>query len=125
MIEQLLQGDIVTIEKNMSTSKLEWNQHSTCNGVYLKHLVTSNETDGKFSCHLVKVQAGCEIAEHTHPNNWELHEVVDGEGTGFLIENAISYKLGTTIVIPAGQKHKVIAGDKNLYLLAKFIPALI
>ncbi|OQX22155.1 MAG: cupin, partial [Candidatus Altiarchaeales archaeon A3] len=37
----------------------------------------------------------------------------------------ISLKSGVSIVIPKGVKHKVIAGKDDLYLMAKFIPALV
>ena len=125
MIEQIEQGQIVTFENNMDMTELKWNKHASCEGVFLKHIVTGKFTDGKFSCHLVKVQAGCEISEHVHQNNWELHEVVAGEATGYLADQKISYVTGTTIVIPQGEKHRVVAGKQDLYLLAKFIPALV
>ena len=125
MIEQIEQGQIVTLENNINITHLNWNKHSSYDGVFLKHIVTSKFTNGKFSCHLVKVQAGCEISEHVHQNNWELHEVVAGDATGYLADKRISYVIGTTIVIPEGEKHRVVAGEKDLYLLAKFIPALV
>jgi mannose-6-phosphate isomerase-like protein (cupin superfamily) len=125
MIEQIEQGKIVTLENDMDITHLEWNEHPSCEGVFLKHIVTGELTDGKFSCHLVKVRTGCEISEHIHQQNWELHEVITGEATGYLADKSIPYVVGTTTVIPEGQKHKVVAGEQDLYLLAKFIPALI
>ncbi len=125
MIEQIEQGQIVTLENNTDMTDLKWNKLASCERVFLKHMVTGKFTDGKFSCHLVKVQAGCEISEHVHQNNWELHEVAAGEATGYLADKTISYVTGTTIVIPQGEKHRVVAGEQDLYLLAKFIPALV
>jgi quercetin dioxygenase-like cupin family protein len=125
MLERIEQGQIVTLEINMSITDLEWHKHPAFEGVFLRHIVTGNLTEGNFSCHLVKVQAGCEISEHIHQNNWELHEVMAGEGIGYLAQKRIPYALGTTIVIPADKKHKVAAGEEDLYLLATFIPALL
>jgi len=42
-----------------------------------------------------------------------------------LMEKEICYKLGSSVVIPEGVKHKVVATEGDLYLLAKFIPALV
>ncbi len=39
--------------------------------------------------HLVRIEAGCEIREHTHPDNVELHEVVSGQGNALLGEQSI------------------------------------
>ena len=125
MLAQVMQGKIVTLENSLAITQLKWNKHPSCEGVFLKHIVTGELTHGKFSCHLVKVQAGFEISEHVHPNNWELHEVVAGEATGHLVDKSIAYVPGTTLVIPEGKKHRVVAGEQDLYLLAKFIPALV
>lgn len=125
MIEKIEYGKVITLEDNFEVTRLGWNKHPSCEGVFLKHLVTGKHTDGKFSCHLVKVQAGCQISEHIHAHNWELHEVVTGEATGHLAGKSVPYVAGTTIVIPEGQPHKVVAGEQDLYLLAKFVPALV
>ncbi|MEW6104711.1 MAG: cupin domain-containing protein [bacterium] len=82
-------------------------------------------TNGKFSCHLVKVESGCEIGEHIHGDKWELHEIIGGNGKGILADKEIQYELGVFVVIPEGVKHKVIAGEEDLYLLAKFVPSLV
>ncbi|MBN2005119.1 MAG: cupin [Anaerolineae bacterium] len=125
MIEQIERGKIVTLEDVIEAADLNWNKHASCEGVFLKHLVTGALTEGKFSCHLVKVQAGFEISEHVHIKNWELHEVVSGEATGYLAGKSIPYTIGAAIVIPEGVLHRVVAGEQDLYLLAKFIPALV
>lgn len=125
MIEQIEQGKIITLEKDMETTQLAWNKHAVCEGVFLKHIITGQLTGGKFSSHLVKVQAGCQISEHVHAGNWELHEVVAGEATGHLAGKVIPYQVGTVVVIPEGRPHRVVAGEQDLYILAKFVPALV
>ena len=125
MIQPDEQGTIITPETRQTIGDLPWNKHATCEGVFLKHLITGAATNGQFSCHLVRVQAGHEISEHIHARNWELHEVVAGEGRGFLHGAELTYQPGNTIVIPLGEKHRVIAEKDDLYLWAKFVPALI
>ncbi|PKP61615.1 cupin [Candidatus Atribacteria bacterium HGW-Atribacteria-1] len=125
IVKKIDEGKIVYLEKEVNAKELNWNAHLAFKGVFLKHLVKGENTEGKFSCHLVKVEAGCEIGEHIHEEQWELHEIIEGAGKGVLANKEIVYKLGVSIVIPKGVKHKVIAGENDLYLLAKFAPALI
>ncbi|MCP3874661.1 MAG: cupin [Desulfobacteraceae bacterium] len=125
ILKKISEGKISCIQKDISVSGLEWNAHPIFKGVSLKHLVKGDITNNKFSCHLVKIEAGYEISEHVHESNWELHESLEGIGKGFIEEKEINYQLGVSVVIPEGIKHKVVAGNENLYLLAKFIPALI
>jgi len=125
IVKKIDGGKIIYLEKEMDAKELDWNAHPTFKGVFLKHLVKGEDTDGKFSCHLVKVEAGCEIGEHVHEGQFELHEVIAGNGEGVLVGKKIPYQLGVSVVIPNGIKHKVIAGEEDLYLLAKFVPALV
>ena len=118
-------GKIVYLEHETDAAQLDWNAHPTFQGVSLKHLVTGQATGGKLSCHLVRIQAGCEIGEHVHADKLELHEVLSGQGKGVLVKKEIPYLAGTAVVIPANEPHKVMAGDEDVYLLAKFTPALL
>lgn len=125
LIKKLAEGKIIYVNNELAIDELTWNNHPKFNGVSLKHLVKGESTKGKFSCHLVKIEAGCEIGEHIHEDKWELHEVIAGKGKGILIEKEIDYEIGISVIIPEGVKHKVVADEGDLYLLAKFIPALI
>lgn len=118
-------GRIVCLENEVDTAHLAWNAHPKCEGVFLKHLVTGEATHGQLSCHLVRIEAGCEISEHVHPDRLELHEVLSGQGTGTLREKEIPYLAGTSVVIPANEPHRILAGEEEVYLLAKFTPALV
>ena len=124
-VKAIDQGNIVYLENDIHAEHLPWNPHSTFKGVALKHLVTGESTGGKLSCHLVRIQAGCEISEHIHETQMELHEILSGDGKGILVEKEILYQPGTSVVIPANKPHKVMAGKSDLYLLAKFAPALV
>ncbi len=121
----LQDGAIISAEQATQTAALAWNQHPTCPGVALKHLITGKQTGGALSCHIVKVAAGCEITEHIHADKLELHEILSGNGVGVLVAQEIPYIAGTAVIIPASQPHKVSAGAEDLYLLAKFTPALL
>ncbi|WPC43776.1 cupin [Clostridium sp. JS66] len=117
-------GKVIYQNKEINIEKLEWNKNPN-KGVYLKHIVKGEDTAGKFSCHIVKIESGCEIGQHIHEGNWELHEVIDGEGKCFLENKEINYSIETLSVIPQGIQHKVKAVNGDLYLFAKFIPALV
>jgi quercetin dioxygenase-like cupin family protein len=125
MLATVETSTIFTRKDSIEMESIPWNKHATFPGVYLKHLVKGDQTGGNFSCHLVKVEAGCELGEHIHANNWEIHEIVSGTAAGYLEGKEMTYVPGTTAIIPAGSKHRVVAGDRDLYIRAKFIPALV
>ncbi|MBU1599354.1 cupin [bacterium] len=126
IINELQEGKVVYLEKEVDVKSLDWNAHPTFSkGVSLKHLIKGESTGGKFSCHLVKIESNCEIGEHIHADKWELHEIIEGTGKGILADKEVCYKLGVCVVIPEGIKHKVIAGERDLCFLSKFIPALV
>lgn len=102
-----------------------WNDHPTFAGVAMKHLLTGAETGQMFSSHLVRVKKGCEIGSHIHAGKLELHEVLQGQGKCLMHGGEIFYGQGVTALIPADERHSVQAGDEDLYLLAKFVPALL
>jgi mannose-6-phosphate isomerase-like protein (cupin superfamily) len=107
-----------------SAAQIEWTQHPKFKGVYLKHLITGSDTEGHLSCHLVKVDPGCALLDHIHDPQWELHEVVEGEGVCMLDQREVRYYPGQMALIPQGTHHQVVASEKGLILLAKFFPAL-
>ena len=77
------------------------------------------------SSHIVKVDPGAVLEEHVHEGQLELHEVIQGDGRSELGSKNADYYPGRMAVIPKGIKHKVIAGDNGLVILAKFFPALL
>jgi hypothetical protein len=57
-----INGQLLLSEKTIYFKDIPWSKHPTFEGVELKHLLTSKETSGEFSYHLVKIA----------PNkNWE------------------------------------------------------
>jgi quercetin dioxygenase-like cupin family protein len=100
-------------------------QHPKFKGVDLKHLITGQDTGGRFSLHLVRIEEGCAIGDHVHATQYELHEVVEGTGECRMADKAIAYLPGLCTVIPEGVHHSVIAHQGALYLLATFVPPLL
>ncbi len=117
-------GRIAFLDRDQEAGELNWNAHPKFKGVFLKHLVRGEDVNGRISCHLVRIEGGCEIGEHAHPGMWELHEIIEGEGKCILGGKEIPYMAGTVAVIPEDTKHRVMAEKDGLYLLAKFLPAL-
>lgn len=91
----------------------------------MKHLVTGEDTGGLLSCHLVRIENGCEIGAHTHEASLELHEVLSGKGVCRMSASDVEYQPGVCLVIPAGERHAVAAEGCDMHLLAKFTPALL
>jgi mannose-6-phosphate isomerase-like protein (cupin superfamily) len=118
-------GPITFIDREDSARDITWDQHPKFKGVYLKHLIKGADTDGKFSCHMVKLDPYAVLDKHVHINEWELHEVIEGEGQFLLIEKQTPYYSGCIGIIPKGTNHKIVAGERGLILLAKFLPALL
>jgi len=119
------EGAIELPEATVSADTLAWNEHASFKGVYLKHLVRGEQTDGKYSCHIVRIRARHEIGDHVHEGKWESHQVLDGDGALTLGGRRVRYVPGVMAVIPENVKHKVMAGDEDMYLLATFVPALL
>lgn len=108
-----------------ATDALCWRPHPAFEGVALKHLVAGADTGGALSCHMVRVQPGCRLAQHVHETQGELHEVVSGSGRAEAAGATLDYAPGVVAVIPSGTPHSVTAGPDGLVLLAKFFPALL
>lgn len=124
-VEKIIKGKMVYLDRELHVKNLEWNPHAAFKGVFLKHLIKGDSSDGKFSYHLVKIAEGFEIGDHIHEGKWELHEVVGGVGSGVMAGKEIVYEPGVTVVVPDSVVHRITAGKGDLYILAKFIPALL
>jgi quercetin dioxygenase-like cupin family protein len=109
----------------LEAARAEWSPHPAFPGVWLKHLVVGKDTQGVLSCHLVRVEKGKTIGRHVHDKSVELHEVVAGQGSYLAEDRETEYRPGVCMVIPAGAPHEVSAGQEDLFLLAKFAPALL
>ena len=117
-------GKLFLPDKETDFSEIAWSKHPTYIGVELKHIVTEKDTDGKFSCHLVRIAPDCSIGNHIHETQLETHEVIKGSGRCVNAGKTIPYAAGTISIMQAGVPHEVHADSEGLYLFAKFMPAL-
>lgn len=117
-------GKLITPAAAKDFSSIPWSKHPSFTGVELKHILTSKETGGSYSYHLVRIASNCSIGEHIHETQLETHEVIAGNGTCINKGVAITYEPGVISVFPAGIPHEINAGEDGLYLFAKFMPAL-
>lgn len=124
IFEKFENGSLFLDGKTIELGSLCWNPHAKYEGVELKHLITSKDTNGVFSYHLVRITSFKKIEGHSHKTQLETHEVVDGSGVCNTQGQALSYQAGNIAVLPVGIEHEVIAGNEGLLLFAKFIPAL-
>jgi len=114
-------GAIISDAKCTPTAALAWNAHPTFAGVFLKNLLTGESTNGRLSCHLVRIEPNMSIGRHSHPDSLELHEVVAGSGACITDNGTLPYTPGTMSLIPRDMPHAVHAGADGLYLFAKFV----
>lgn len=122
--ETFNRGHLMIPDKTTHFENLPWNRHPAFEGVELKHIVTSNDTNGAFSYHLVRIAPNKSILNHIHELQLETHEVIFGKGTCINQQCEIHYAPGVISIMPKAVPHEVHAGDEGLLLFAKFIPAL-
>ncbi len=117
-------GKLLIPDATITFDAIPWSKHPTFEGVELKHIITSERTDGEFSYHLVRIAPNKKIGNHIHEKQLETHEVISG--TGVCVNDGVElpYEAGVISIFPIGVPHEVIAGDDGLYLFAKFMPAL-
>ena len=124
LFEAFNQGHLILPNKTLNFESVPWSKHPTFDGVELKHIVTSADTDGEFSYHLVRIAPNKSILNHVHEMQLETHEVISGSGTCINNQCEIHYSPGVISIMPEAVPHEVHAGDDGLLLFAKFIPAL-
>lgn len=124
LFERFDSGRFVSPYAEKDFSALKWNDHPVFEGVALKHLLTSHDTGGEFSYHLVRIAPNKSIGTHTHETQTETHEVICGSGLCINEGLEIPYSCGTVTILKKATPHSVTAGDEGLYLFAKFIPPL-
>ena len=124
LFETFNRGQLFIPHKTLNFESVPWSKHPTFDGVELKHIVTSSDTNGEFSYHLVRIAPNKSILNHIHELQLETHEVISGEGTCINNQCEIHYSPGVISIMPEAVPHEVHAGDDGLLLFAKFIPAL-
>ncbi|MBR5400760.1 MAG: cupin domain-containing protein [Treponema sp.] len=124
LFEKFNNGELRLPEKTILFKEIAWSKHPVFEGVELKHILTSKETGGEYSFHLVRIAPDKTIQNHTHDPQLETHEVIAGYGKCINNGKELIYEPGVISIMPAKIPHEVHAGSDGLYLFAKFIPAL-
>lgn len=114
-------GKLINNNNIKSLQTVEWKEHSCFKDVFLKDILSKQETENLFSAHLIKIMPGAVIDTHTHEESIELHEIIAGSGECDVEGIKLVYNPGVVSVIPCGAEHKVVAGQYGLCLLAKFV----
>ena len=117
-------GKLCLPEGGVDFADIYWSKHPAFEGVELKHFITSKDTNGQFSYHLVRIAPNKSIGNHIHKEQVETHEVI--AGSGICINDGVQFKYepGVVSIFSVNLPHEVHAGTDGLFLFAKFIPAL-
>lgn len=118
------EGKLLLPNTEIAFAEIPWSKHPTFEGVELKHIVTSKQTNGQFSFHLVRIAPNKKIENHVHKTQLETHEVISGNGICINDNAEIKYEPGVISILSMNVPHEVTAGANGLYLFAKFMPAL-
>lgn len=118
--ERFANGVLITHGGVKRYKNLEWCAHPEFAGVQLKTLLCKEESNNTLRALIVRVDGGCALEEHLHAEQWEMHEVIEGEGVATIGDEIVEYSQGVISVMPKGIKHSVKAGAGGLTLLAKF-----
>lgn len=117
-------GKLLLPDTTVIFNEIPWSKHPAFEGVELKHIMTSEQTGGQFSYHLVRIAPNQKIGNHVHTKQLETHEVISGNGICINNGAEFTYEPGVISIFPIGLPHEVLAGPDGIYLFAKFIPAL-
>ena len=122
--EKFNRGELRLPNQVIEFQQIPWSKHPVFEGVELKHIITSKDTNGEYSYHLVRIAPNKSILDHIHETQLETHEVIAGNGTCINDGSELIYEPGIISIMPANVHHAVNAGEEGLYLFAKFFPAL-
>ncbi len=124
VFESFNNGQLRLPGKTISFADIVWSKHPVFEGVELKHIITSKDTDGEYSYHLVRIAPNKSILDHIHETQLETHEVIAGDGICINDGFELVYEPGVISIMSKAIHHEVRAGKDGLYLFAKFFPAL-
>lgn len=121
LFQQFDNGTLAGAGRELNLGLCVWNKHKDFTGVFLKNIVTANQTSGLFTCHLVRIEPHHTIGLHAHPGSIELHEVIKGGGACLMEQGEVRYAPGVMAMIARNEPHEGRAGEEGLFLFAKFI----
>ena len=94
-------GKLLLKDATVTFDAIPWSKHPAFEGVELKHIITSERTDGQFSYHLVRIAPNKKIGSHIHEKQLETHEVISG--TGVCVNDGVELPYETGVKI--GRAH--------------------
>ena len=124
LYEAYEKGTLSLAGETIHFENLPWVSHPVFSGVRLKHIITSKETAGAFSYHLVVIDPEKRMGLHCHEQQVETHEIIAGSGVCRNKEAEYPYFPGVISLFEKATQHEVIAGEDGLFLFAKFFPPL-
>ena len=96
-------GKLLLPDATVAFDAIPWSKHPTFEGVELKHIITSEKTDGQFSFHLVRIAPNKKIGNHIHEKQLETHEVISGAGICVNNGAKLPYEAGViSSILPNG-----------------------
>lgn len=116
LFESFDKGSLKLPSQNISFSDIPWSKHPTFEGVEFKHIVTSNDTQGQFSYHLVRIAPDKSIKNHIHETQLETHEIIAGSGVCINDGVAIPYEPGSISILPAGVNLTILRKHRSKWL---------
>ncbi|MDR0664491.1 MAG: cupin domain-containing protein [Helicobacteraceae bacterium] len=102
----------------------DYRRHPTFSGVYIKSLIAYDKSERRLNAMLVKIDPRCEIGDHLHDKEYELHQIIGGEAEAIIDGKSVAYKAGVVSLIAPNVKHSVKALEAGAVLLAVFTPNL-
>ena len=100
-------GKLILPDATVAFDTIPWSKYHTFEGVELKHIITSEKTDGQFSFHLVRIDPNKKIGNHIHEKQLETHEVISGAGVCVNNGAELLYEAGIISIFPIGVPHEV------------------
>jgi hypothetical protein len=94
IVSWIVNGSTTHLDREDATGEIPWIEHPRFKGVFLKHIIKGVDTNGMLSCHMVRIDANAVLEDHIHDNQWELHEVIEGDGKFVLNSKETAYHPG-------------------------------
>lgn len=92
-------------------------------GGYWTFLATGNETNGQFALMEINLRKGLEPPAHTHVNEDESFQIVEGEINFTVGDELHELKAGDFIHLPKGVRHSFKLQSDKVKMLGHVIPA--
>jgi quercetin dioxygenase-like cupin family protein len=108
----------------IDATTIEWGEHPRVSSIYVKKLLTAEENP-LASVNLVKVPEGGVIGHHMHVDQVETVYVLKGQCVLTIGGNAMPFRAGQIVALPAGVEHELRnVGSEPVELITFFTPPI-